>query len=423
MMKIAFCIPTYNRPQIIEDFLKNKIDAYINNNIDVYFYDSSESNDTADIIRNSGKKCWYLKLDSSIHANEKVYKMFQQYGLQCHYDYIWLCGDSLCYSENAIKEIVKVLYNGLDLLQISNGCVGESKVYKFDSAKDYFNEWGWLSTLFGAVILNVNTMLANVDWNYYEEKYVKKGYICFNHVGLYFEQLLKLKGKPEIWCIDINSRDILYSHQKKRQGWYMKYFEVWAEDWINVINSLPCYYDAYKAKVIKDHQSKTGRDNEFQFIIMRKNEILNENIFNKYREQILKLFNFPIEKIEKIACLTFDECNIWLDNKIENYVKILDDKTVYIYGAGRISGKYVDFFRKNKVKISGIIVTKKTTSEFMDMPVFSLDDIHYIRSGNFMIIPALNDVNRTQVYELLKERGLDSFVYFDNDIDALIRLD
>lgn len=423
MMKIAFCIPTYNRPKIIEEFLKNKIDSYINNNMDVYFYDSSENNETHNVIQKYNKKCWYIKLDSSIHANSKVYKMFQKYGLEKQYDYIWLCGDSLCYSQNALKNILNILHDRLDLLQISNGCVGESKEYTYNSAKEYFNEWGWLSTLFGAVILNSNTMLADVDWNYYETKYNRTGYICFNHVGFYYEQLLKLKRNPIIKCIDINSQDILYSPQKKRQGWYMNYYEVWAEEWINVIESLPAYYDEYKAKVIKDHQIKTGRDNEFQFIIMRKNGILNKQVFDKYSERIQKLFDFPIEQIREIAYMSDDSCNSWLGEKVDTYISKFNNDKIYIYGAGRIASKYVDFFRNHNINVDGVIVTQKMNDEFMGIPVYSLDDIASIKNDSFKIVLALNEANRTQVLELLQKKQLSSFSSFDEEIDSLIRLD
>ena len=48
---IAYCIPTYNHPQVMEDVLGKCLPLYQKYKIDVYVYDSSTDNKTCEIGR------------------------------------------------------------------------------------------------------------------------------------------------------------------------------------------------------------------------------------------------------------------------------------------------------------------------------------------------------------------------------------
>ena len=45
MKKIAVCIPTYNRIDLIREFLETQTEIYFNNNIDIWIYDSNEGDE------------------------------------------------------------------------------------------------------------------------------------------------------------------------------------------------------------------------------------------------------------------------------------------------------------------------------------------------------------------------------------------
>lgn len=48
---LAFCIPTYNRNAIVEEFLEQFASIFYQLGIDIFFYDSSESNATELVVK------------------------------------------------------------------------------------------------------------------------------------------------------------------------------------------------------------------------------------------------------------------------------------------------------------------------------------------------------------------------------------
>ena len=73
--ELAFCIPTYNRSTMVEEFLEQFASLFYQLGIDIFFYDSSEDNAT-ELVAKKWKKVYenidYIHTPSDWHANHKV---------------------------------------------------------------------------------------------------------------------------------------------------------------------------------------------------------------------------------------------------------------------------------------------------------------------------------------------------------------
>lgn len=57
----------------------------------------------------------YIHVDSSIHSNMKVYNIYQHFQHAVSYKYIWICSDSIRWSEAVIKAVNENLNKEYDM--------------------------------------------------------------------------------------------------------------------------------------------------------------------------------------------------------------------------------------------------------------------------------------------------------------------
>lgn len=167
MCKIAVCIPTYNHPKVVEDVLSKCIDDYTKCQIDMYYYDSSDNDETKEIVekyQNTGyKNIFYVKIPSDIGGNQKMLIIFGEEGLKKEYEYIWLVKDrSFCpfITLNKILDEAKKGHDVIFLGCVNNGHMEENKIYK--KPAEFYQKWGWLATSWDTVIYKRDSILSNI---------------------------------------------------------------------------------------------------------------------------------------------------------------------------------------------------------------------------------------------------------------------
>ena len=120
MKKLAICIPTYNRKEVVEDILDKINNAFEKNETDIFIYDSSEDNiDYKYSMEESSVRVYQKKLDSNVHSNEKVYIIYQTKEIIEEYEYIWILPDYMFYSDKVIKDIKEALNETNDYILIN----------------------------------------------------------------------------------------------------------------------------------------------------------------------------------------------------------------------------------------------------------------------------------------------------------------
>lgn len=250
-IKVALCIPTYNRSEIVKEFIENCADYYIQAGIDVFYLDSSTDDKTEEYIQSrlDDVHLFYRRIPSETRMDEKALMIFQEYGLKKEYDFIWLCGDGIQYPPKGVEAILSSLNVNTDLAVIDYTNRDISfHAEEIHTAQMFFSKCALPMILYGSTLLNARTMLKNVNWNAYAEKCLKRQYDTFAHVMFYWNRMLELPIFNGL-CLTIGEKEMRMSPSPKKQGttYYHKLFSVWFEKWPAVIDSLPSVYENKEA--------------------------------------------------------------------------------------------------------------------------------------------------------------------------------
>lgn len=425
-IKIAVCIPTYNRSQIVDEFLVRCSADYLNFGIDIYIYDSSTDNETERVVKLWQERLgclYYIRMPSCLHANMKVFKIFQQQGLKVIYDFIWVCGDSLRFSKEALSLIVPRVTPDYDMIEVNGMDKEKLGIRVYDDLNDYFKDCAWHLTLFGAVLLNVKTMLTGVDWKGYELRFSSKELINFSHVSFYFNILASMKSFKALH-LSLNSSLATTSGLKENSGWYGDTFYVICCGWVQTIKRLPsCYKDKREAMI------KFGRYtvfNTMDLLKLREDGYFNKSIYKKYRGIWKEVGDIPVIKLYMIASMPKIMSRhmraAWRYLKtfkgrmhLKKFLK--QKRKIIIYGAGKKALRYGELFNEKNILYNGYCVTESgdNVSELMGHPVYRLADIEE-SLNNVGIVLALNPVNAVEVIEILRSKGLKENVFYDDDL-------
>lgn len=295
---IVICMPTYNRPELVEDTLKYELSALKEFGIDIYVYDSSNNDLTENIVNiyiNKGyDNLYYVKLDCNITLKDKVFSIYNFYGFKREYKYLWLKNDVFGIRDTILNKISEYYNEKYNLILINNRDNEKIGIKKYNNINEFFDDCAWRSTLFGSVILRCD-LIKEVSLKELEKKY---GDIEFYHVGLYFESISHIK---DFNAIHIGTEDgIIYSNLKKGSYWEKKLFQVWCYCWQESIYKLPNIYinkalTIKKLGVLSELFSRTG------IINARIKGIYNFKIYKKYINRILKISNLKKSELLLIS--------------------------------------------------------------------------------------------------------------------------
>jgi hypothetical protein len=415
--RLAVFVPTYGRRMIIDELLVVLLPLYVKYGIDLYIYDSNEDDDTmntVELFQKRNDNLFYLRYPPEMHGNMKVMDIYQKVGWEKDYDYIWVCQDALRFTEACLVAILNNLitadYDMLVMFMDVNDGLYERE---YTDLNEFFLDCMWKTTLFGACILNTRTMLEGVDWEYLTDRYCVADKINFSHACFYFEHIITLKN--------FKVRSIInkfnFSALRKHSGWYDSVFLVWLDYFPSAINALPDTYINKREAVRKRCLYGRGFFAVNHLIELRKDGILNRKVFKQYKRQWVMYTNtsiitFFLCTMLPLALLIFMTRNI-------KYTKIVifvyhylglrhlkrfckKYKDIYIYGAGMVAKRYIQYLNKMNVSISGVVVTsvKKQEQESIDgVSLMEYDEIQNKETTG--IVLGLNPKNAAEVKDYL----------------------
>lgn len=420
--KLAVCIPTYERPLVINDFLCRCGKLYMSYGIDIYIYDSSKNNDTYSVFKewiecNQKFKdnIFYQKVDSAIHANSKVYKIFKGEGLKYAYDFIWVCGDAIQVREKHLKFIMGRMDLKYDIIQINASDVEKIGIREYTNIDECLKDCAWQMTLFGAVILNSKKMLTDVDWDFYKEFLIPQ-LINYSHVSFYINQLHKKKD----FCVLYLGIDAFkYSAYKLNSGWVNDTFSVLFESWYNTIKKLPCS-DESRDMAFKKLPRYSVLRSDKDFLWLKSKGIYSYKHYCKYREKLEMIYNTEKKKLLLIAVCPKWLVNIYLRKSIV-YRVVIERKfmsfckkhsRIFMYGAGYYGALYGQYCYKNKIEFIAYCVKNisENYKEYYNHPVIELEQLQ-VDKKNVGIVIALADNVAIKVKKELKEKGYCNVFY------------
>lgn len=419
---LCLCITTYKRWEVIKDFLERCASDYLDAGIDIYIFDSSDDNETKHVLNkweNENKdRVYYIRMPSELHANMKVYKIWQFYGMAKQYDFIWMSGDALQLSKHAIETIIENLKSDYDMIELDVFDRREIGYRLYTQPNELFIENAWKMTLFGTVILNTQTFLSDVDWNYYETKYSQPRLINYSHVSFYFNRAAELK---DFQCIRLPLfKETTGSKYKKESGWKRDTFSVICEGWVTTIKELPSVYSNKKA-VIMDLGPNSILRNKYSFLNLKKDGIYNAHVFWKYFWTWKAVCNVKYRDLLIIA-LT-NKKNEKMIQKLENfklsykiYIFKRKYRCLYLYGAGFVGERYGKYLSQNGIEYEGYVVTKASDGRKIlnDHKIIEIEELK--KNDDVGIVVAVSERLSGEVINQLKERGYKNQIYYNYEL-------
>lgn len=374
-LTMAVCIPTYERRDIVEDFLNNCYDTYTAAGIDLYFYDSSTGNDTQTLIQEWLPKgqLYYIRLPSDMHPNAKAYKIFQGYGLEKEYDFILLSSDGLQHKGDMLSQAIEYLDLKYDMIILD--WIGEQNegIQAIANLDELMTSCAYHMASFGAVILNTHTMLRNVDWASYEKRFLKEPFIPWSHVCYYLWKAAEME-KFESLVLSLPFRSVRFSMHKKDSVWTETVFPYICEGWVQTIESLPKRY-IHKDRVIFEF-SRDYFVNPECFLQYRRRGMLSYHLCKKYWDIWKKVT--PVSRLTLMAVSLVPQK--WLNGlyKLSFYRRLFRLKRfcnshskIVVYGKGTQGYLYGKFFMDRCLKLDGFCVSHSVPQgeQFMGYPV------------------------------------------------------
>lgn len=374
-LTMAVCIPTYERRDIVEDFLNNCYDAYTAAGIDLYFYDSSIGDETQSLIQDWLPKgrLYYVRMPSDMHPNTKAYRIFQGYGLEKAYDFVLLSSDGLQHKKDLISQTMECLDLKYDMV-ILDWISGRDRAgQSIDDLDEMMTLSAYHMASFGAVVLNTHTMLHDVDWASYEKRFLKEPLIPWSHVCYYFERAAELDGFHG-FVLSLPFRSVRFSMYKKDSVWTESVFSYVCEGWVQVIEGLPERY-IHKDKVIREF-SRDYFFNSECFLQYRRRGLFSYGLCQKYwgvwkkvtpvsRLSLLAIALLPRKWLNRAYRLDFQKRLSQLKRFCASHSKIV------IYGKGTQGYLYGKFLMDQHLKLDGFCVSHSVSEgeQFMGYPV------------------------------------------------------
>lgn len=420
-MRKAICIPTYNRPEAINELLTRCLYIYCKLGYDLYIYDSSTNEDTKEVVDQYIKDAeglFYLRVDSKIHSNMKVYLIYEEFWKKQSHDYIWVQSDSIRWTEDSLESITNVINGGkYDFVIPNYRDVEKIGNKEYREHNDFFRDCAWHMTLYGATIVRIDSVLKEADWDMLKEKYSRQDRINFSHVGLYFEQILKMDS----FCayhMTLSSNSLTSTLYKKASGWRRETFFILCECWPNVINALPSSY-LYKKEVIQKHAVNADVLMPEGIKKLRSEGILNYKVYRKYRgvwrqvsnvsDIMILLYSVIPQRI--ITYFIKDNIN---EMKIKRKLKrfCAEHSEIYIYGCGQKGDIYASFLESMDIPYKGFLISEgqKDKSDLHGKPVEVFDD-KLLNNRKVGLILALNEKNFGSVVHLFTPNQLATQVF------------
>ncbi|MEY3758934.1 MAG: hypothetical protein RIR39_425 [Pseudomonadota bacterium] len=274
---ISITIPTYNRAPFLDACLEYHIPLARKHNVKIFISDNASDDHTQEVVK---RRCAeyalisYTRNESNIGPDAN----FEQALKLADTKYVWLLGDTYKLPEKGLDYVANLLAT----------CAGNYDLIVFNwknrvkdiASQDYSNpnkilsDIGWHMTCISALVYKVDRLRACNFKGYLDTNFIQTG-IIFDYISSH-DHLVH-------WNRDISVETIFIDGVKKNT-WPEYRFEIWFERWPKFIFSLPPVFAlSSKIKAIKDHGVKSKAFSIKNILMMRFNNLLDLNVYKKYR--------------------------------------------------------------------------------------------------------------------------------------------
>lgn len=296
--KIALLIATKNRANSIDYYLKEKLEEYYRYEMDVVIYDSSDDDDTSQVIDKYSQynNLFYHKytdLPDDLYGTYKT--MVALNSLSDTYEYVWLCGDQIIINYEMIYDrLTECMNKGYSLIHLYRKKDSEESGEIVDETELFANHF-WSMTHWCASVISSELIQKMTP---YMLDYHKKGYVtvyCYAiyaalvdaNMRLYYLNLDFFTISP------LRSLSLSWTKKDLLNGW-MK------ANYMGFIN-LPDKYNPYKNEAIKGMQKHVPLMTWGGIIRVRATDNIDIKRFFEHYDEIAYFAKAPMWWIEFIS--------------------------------------------------------------------------------------------------------------------------
>lgn len=238
---LAICIPTYNRAARLEKSLAYHAPKLEKYGIPIYISDNASEDGTQEVVRNYSEKHGNIFYHRN-HANLGPDKNFELVlKLPENVRYAWLLGDDDYLIFDNFDALVEKLKKSNDQLVVVNtrNQVFESLECKFTDINKLLRDLSWHMTFISSLIFSKEAVQKAEFRSYYDAGFV--------HVDSVFKYLASCDVISVLW----HEEEMVTSLRVDDElpSWYSRMLEIFGENWVNTIFSLPLEYSA-ESKII-----------------------------------------------------------------------------------------------------------------------------------------------------------------------------
>lgn len=436
--ELEAAIITYNRSSAIQVTLETYAKEYIARNIKLSIYDSSEENDTFEVVQGfnelHGNYVEYHRVDSSVEVGDKPILAM----LESECEYIWVQPDKRTANfydldgyifpkikENCYKELIMTTKD-----YISKHNLSDEKEY--DDVQKCFMETIEEQSWVGKVILK-----TDIFYGYNYEKITEDirnefqdelpGYRFLAFIILVLSQM---KSDFRGYMHRVNIDFYLDNGVKSWQAHYYRYlFGEWVVLWKYLTKKLPDSDDFIKNYFSsQDCKKCLFTDSALYFSRIKADLYTVYDEFSKKKffdyipidKSLLEFYaKAPIEKVRRYYL--YDRRHPCSDDELLVGIKIIlpklrqTIKPVYIYGAGHGGRIVLTTLKREKISIAGFVDKNAENIKKIDnINVFTLDKIN--SNDGVLIISLLKILD--EVKDLCIMAGFRDNMYYLCDIVA-----
>lgn len=277
---IEIAISTYNRARILENWINGNYRQLSECGFRLSIYDSSTNDETEKLINSLNKQknfpeINYVRKDSSIRIDEKVLQSI----LESSADYIWPLSDSVGIDAEDIKnKVIPFLERDYEFVCVFGSTKLDNDGKTYTRPIDFFSDCFWHATWLGGIIFNKDVFVSLKDEATYQSMLNKfNRNDGFSYLGIFFEIIADRKIKAAFTVIRTDGT----IGKNKVQGWLKRYMEVWCDNLIYFVDSIPAYYNPQKEKVLKETWKILDLDGTWGYKA-RVNGSLSKEIYEHY---------------------------------------------------------------------------------------------------------------------------------------------
>lgn len=281
---LALAIPTYNRPEILQENLVRMLPELKEFGVPVYISDDSTNEETGRIVetlRNSYEQIYYRRNTPGLGHDRNCLATLAWPSE----DYVWYLGDSLYFREGTIGPLLRILTEDPSLIFVnayvesekySTGIIQDPKAFLVDTL--------WYLTLSGATVYGPEPLRG-----IREREIGGPVYTNFMQLGLILEHLSNHPSRFYWW-----GERVIQFNKNKTSYWLKNAIKVFVLDWIRFVESFGYFSLNEKNCIIKSHAVRTNLFGLINLINIRSKGGISLGLCYQHRYAIKRASNSPL---------------------------------------------------------------------------------------------------------------------------------